>query len=752
MLQHTMEAGARMQAYTFIAHTRDDGAVQPLLEHLRATALLARAHAEPWGGGSFAYMCGLAHDIGKYSEAFQKRIRGSKTRVDHATAGGQFLMEALGGSKLGILAAYCAMGHHGGLPNGGSSSQDTDKHCDGYKATIFSRLKWTIEDYQSFIGELGSLPRLDGFSHNRQWKDGFDAAFFVRMAFSALVDADWLDTEQFFNHGNAPRGGFLSMPELRERLAGHTARLLDDAAGDATVLKRLRNQLLRDCLDAARRPPGLFTLTAPTGSGKTIASLAFALEHAARGGMQRVIYVVPYNTIIEQNAAVFEGLLGAENVLRHYGDAPYDGDDAASVKKRHSIENWDYPLIMSSSVQFFESLFSNKPSRCRKLHNIAGSVLIFDEAQMIPVPYLDPCVRAIETLVTQYGCSAVLATATQSSLDSYFKRLQLTEIAQNPIAMDSALRRATIRQIDESLDDATLAERLLAHKQVLCVVNTRRHAQELFALLSDAALDGAFHLSTTMYHAHRKRALDVIRERLEAGQACRVVSTSLVEAGVDLDFGTVYREQAGLDSVVQAAGRCNREGRHAPEDSIVHVFVSADHKPPRMLARNIAACGQVARKYADLASLEAISAYFCQLFYLAGPDGKDTKRIVPLFNDGKKETSFPFANVAASFNLIDDSAQRVVYALHEAPALEGRVRSGERSRGLFREMGAYSVTLYEQDIRALDEIGAIDRLDKADAIDQPDKADASILLLARHQYDGQTGVSLSPEGGQALFV
>ena len=718
---------------SFIAHTRDDGAEQPLLSHLNETARRAGEYAAAWDCALFAYLCGLVHDVGKYSAAFQKRVRGGQNRVDHATAGGQLLYEASSHSKLGILAAYCIMGHHGGIPNGGSQTQDT-----GDDATLFGRLKRRIEDYSSYRNEL-TLPRIEALP--QQWKDGFDAAFFVRMTFSALVDADWLDTEKFCNRENAPRGGFSELSTLRDRFKAYTDELLSRPSG-VNTLNDLRNGLLRNCLSAAKLPSGLFSLTAPTGSGKTVSSMAFALEHAVTNEKRRIIYIVPYNTIIEQNALVYEDLLGSENILRHYSDASYDGDDEASVRKRNSVENWDYPIMVTSSVQFFESLFSNKPSRCRKLHNIAGSVLIFDEAQMIPVPYLTPCVRAIRTLVTQYGCSAVLATATQSALDAFFDPLPIREITENPVYLYNALRRAVIVQLSKPLTDDELTERLAAEKQVLCIVNTRRHAQTLFARLAAAEPEGAFHLSTTMFHVHRKRVLDAIRERLKNGLPCRVVSTSLVEAGVDLDFETVYREKAGLDSVVQAAGRCNRENGRKPEESIVYVFESADNRPPPSIRPNIDACGQVARNFEDLAGLPAIRAYFEQLFYNIGEERRDVKKIVPMFNDGVKAFSFPFADASAAFRLIDDSAQQTVYVLGERPDLAARARSGERSRELFREMVAYAVTLFEQDIRALDEFGAIER---------PDPSDVSVLLLFEQYYDERMGVTLSPKGGQSLF-
>ncbi|MDR1664525.1 MAG: CRISPR-associated helicase Cas3' [Clostridiales bacterium] len=727
----------------FLAHTRDDGVTQPLLEHLLGTAETARKNAGEWGG-DFAFCCGLAHDVGKYSEKFQRRIRNENIRVDHATAGGQALYALNKESALSVLAAYCVTGHHGGLPNGGSRKQALGDKSD---TTLFGRLKRAIEDYQPYKNEVG-LPLLEIPNVLKIRRDGFDAAFFVRMLFSALVDADRLDTEKFCNRGNAPRGGFLKIPALLKALSVTVEKFLNSeekpAESEITArnetLKKVRNALLRDCLSRAQSPPGLFKLTAPTGSGKTISSLAFALTHANENNLRRILYVVPYNTIIEQNAKVFEDILGPENVLRHNSDAEYKDDSEETQNKKFSVENWDFPVIVTSSVQFFESLFSNNTSKCRKLHNIAGSVLVFDEAQMIPVPYLLPCVHAIETLVTQYGCSAVLSTATQSAVDCYFKNIQPVEISQNPEESYAVLRRATIRPLGEALSDEDLSGRLLESESALCIVNTRAHAQELFKKLCSLSPEGAFHLSTTMYPEHRKRVLHEIRERLAENLVCRVISTSLVEAGVDLDFETVYREAAGLDSIVQAAGRCNREGKRSAGDSAVFVFSPAERKPPTMLRSQIDAYHQTADKHADLAGLETIEAYFEQLFYNYGEGNLDARQILRMFNDGAKSMSFPFEDAAKAFKLIDDHSQKTLYYLRENPALAERVYKGERSRELFREIGAYGINLYEYEVEKLRAAGAVD-----------DRLDESIILLTG-EYDSEMGVKLSPEGGQAFYV
>ena len=713
----------------------NNGRNQKLADHLMASASMAGIHAEPWGK-DFAHVCALVHDIGKYSSAFQKRVRGGTHKVDHSTAGAKLLHAQSDGSSLSLLAAYCIMGHHGGLPNGGSLQQDNSDN-----PTMYGRLKRAVEDFGSYNGEV-DIPSLSVPDVARQWSEGFHAAFFVRMIHSALVDADWLDSENFCNEGNYRRGGFDTIEKLYEFLKTHIQPFLDKEPSSKINTKR--TELLRNCLDAAVQKPGLFTLTAPTGSGKTVSSLSFALKHANENGLRRIIYVVPYNTIIEQNAAVFEDILGVENVLRHNSEATYEddeNDDVVLQNKRHSTENWDYPFIITSNVQFFESLFASKPSKCRKLHNIAGSVIIFDEAQMIPVPYLRPCVKAIETLVTQYNCTAVLATATQSALDNYFVTLSPHEITENPNDLYKFLSRTQLVQLDEPLIDIELASRLLSHNQVMCIVNTRRHAQLLFETLRQSDSEGVFHLSTTMYPAHRRHVLDEIRGRLNDGLVCRVISTSLVEAGVDLDFACVYRAQAGLDSIIQAAGRCNREGNLTQEEANVYIFDSAEHKPPRAIQPNIDAYRQTAHRHKDLSDLSAIRGYFEQLFYNKGDKLLDEKSILKSLEDGAKAAmSFPFKDLAAQFKMIDDSAQQTVYVLHEATELEFRLRQEERTRELFRAIGTYAVNLYEHDVRKLLELGAIERLDE------------SVWLLSKSYYDEHMGAQLSPEGGQGMFA
>jgi len=712
----------------YIAHRcDDDGSEQSVLDHLFATADLAKCFAQAFGAAQLAEVIGLAHDIGKFSAEFQKRIRGADIRVDHATAGAR-VVTTDAKSLPNLIAAYCIMGHHGGLPDGGSKSQPDI-------GTMYYRLQeGNLPDFSAYRDTV-QLPTITPPHSWQPGKDiGFSLAFLTRMLYSALVDADWLDTEAFMQHRTIKRGGFDSIAALHEKLMTS----LDRFKTPTREIDKKRSELLRHCLDAALSPKGLFTLTAPTGSGKTISSLAFALRHAKTFGFQRVIYVVPYNTIIEQNARVFEDILGAENVVQHHSNIDYsDADPTIADRRRFATENWDAPLIVTSNVQFFESLFANKSSACRKLHNIANSVIVFDEAQMIPLPCLLPCVAAIRELVVNCGCTAVLATATQSSLDDYFQPLSISEINTSHREMYDFFRRATFITEAEPLTDDALVRRLSAQRQVLCIVNTREKAQRLAGMMDDA-----LHLSTTMHPAHRSGVMAEIRHRLDKGAVCHVISTSLIEAGVDVDFPTLYREKAGLDSVIQAAGRCNREGREKDiAKALVYVFTLADSRPPASIQQNISAYEHAARDGTDIASLDAIRRYFEQLRYIIGQDGLDQQNAVQQLNDGMKRAfSFPFRSIAQDFHMIDQTQQTLVVECDESADLCQRLRSGERTRSLMRKLQQYSISLYAGKLNELLALGQATRLDD------------ELHLLSTPFYSKKYGVALNPSGGDAIII
>lgn len=711
----------------YAAHIREeDGEVQSIREHLQETAALARTFASVFNSGDYGHLLGLLHDIGKYSQAFQQRIYGeSQQRTDHATAGAVESLSAY--PFISSVLAYGLMGHHTGLPDGGVRKGGTD-------ANLYGRLKKTLPDYSAYRQELTLPPPPAAPPLRPLERGGFSHSFYIRMLFSCLVDADFLDTEAFMRGGR--RGSFVSLPALRDRL---DARLQEFSPPD-TDINRRRGEILSRCLEKADDKRGLYTLTVPTGGGKTISSLAFALHHAVKNEMSRVIYVIPYNAIIEQNAAVFADFVGTENVLEHHSNFIFDDEKEEMAQKRLAAENWDMPVVVTTTVQFFESLFSYRTSQCRKLHNIANSVIIFDEAQMLPLSYLLPCVRAIAELIHNYRCTAVLCSATQPVLDAYFPK----EITAKPICEGSAGLYAAFSRTkfvyDGELHDEELAPRLSGEDQVLCIVNLRRHALKLFRLL-DA--EGTYHLSTLMYPQHRKEVLAEIRRRLPAGLPCRVVSTSLIEAGVDVDFPVVYRAEAGVDSLVQAAGRCNREGR--PEKGLVHIFrpekacrdgLPAAQKRPAAVGRAIV------EEFADIGAPDAIAAYFTRLYQAAG-EGLDVENIVRRFEDGYNQgQSYPFREIGEHFHLIDHKTKAVLIpAKPAARDLLVRLRKGERSRQLFRALQLYCVNIYEREYDALLGCGGIEEIEDADLA----------VLSNVSLYDKRTGLVIEADGVAVMF-
>ena len=715
-----------MDTYAYLAHLTEDGRTQTILEHLKGTASLCSAFAAAFDAEAQGQLAGMAHDIGKYSAAFQRRLHGGP-KVDHASAGA---FECLKAQQL--AAAFAISGHHGGLPDGGSRGDAAG--AGTFWGRINRASQGNLEGYHAWQSEF-SLPHANtpAFAGTR-----LEGMFFTRMLFSCLVDADYTDTGAFMDNSPYLPASSSSMEELWRRLETYVSGWFPPKG----ALNMQRCVILEQCMSAgAQYGPGLFTLTVPTGGGKTVASLSFALAQAKARRMKRIVYVIPYTSIIEQTAQAFREILGDENVLEFHSGVQFDQqeDDASSPEAApltRSVETWDVPVIVTTAVQFFESLYACQPSKCRKLHNLAQSVLIFDEAQMLPLPYLRPCVWAIAQLVRHYGASAVLCTATQPALDPIFQEfapeIPIREICPMAEAHWESFRRVSFQQAG-TLSWMDLAARLQQQEQVLCVVNTRRAAREVFHQLSGS---GNFHLSTLMYPAHRKRILDEIRQRLRDGLPCRVVSTSLIEAGVDVDFPAVYRELSGLDSILQAAGRCNREGKRPPEDSIVTIFQGED-PPPRLFETSIGAGKIVLDHCQDVSSRAAIHTYFSTLLDLKGAEAQDAHHILPLM----ESEFFPFRTVAERFHLIESPTTTVYLPLEEGAGLVELLRSGQYSRTLYRRLGQYGVSVYPQHLAALEQAGALEHLE-----------DGSVVLRDIGLYTQTTGLTLEPSGGNALFI
>lgn len=711
---------------TSLAHLAEDGREQLLIDHLDGVAQLCEGFAAPFGGGLDGRCCGLAHDLGKRSAQFQRRIRGEDISVDHSTAGAQ-VMQGAGG----LAAAFCVAGHHGGLPDGGAPGDTGDD------ATLFGRMKRTVPAIDGWETAL-TLPK----PPTPPFRGGVDLSFYIRMLYSCLVDADFLDTESFMSNGAVQRQGGASISALAHRLDAYL-----EAHGFRTPsneLNRQRAHILKACLDGGEHPPGLYTLTVPTGGGKTISSLAFALRHAAAHGLSRVIYIIPYLSIIDQTAATFRDILGEENVLEHHSGVIYEtGEEgfltADATQKARAIENWDAPVIVTTAVQFFQSLYANRSSHCRKNHNIARSVMIFDEAQMLPLPCLKPCVAAITQLVEHYGATAVLCTATQPALEDIIRQLAPTLRARelSPQSRPHPVFHRVTFQHAGDLDNLSLAQALQQHQQVLCIVNNRKQAQEIYAQLTG---EGNYHLSTLLYPAHRRALLEEVRSRLKAGLPCRVVSTSLIEAGVDVDFPAVYRAEAGLDSILQAAGRCNREGKRTAKDSVVTVFHS-ESTAPALLSANISAAKEALSLHPNPADHAAINCYFRTLLDFKGDAALDMYGVLDAFARGERGRLLPFRSVAERFRMIDSAAVTVYIPLGEGAALCDQLLAGGCSRQLFRRLGQYGVTVYPKQFAALCHSGDI----------VPTGENAGVLRNAALYYT-HTGLALSPEEGLGIFI
>ena len=718
-----------------------------LSEHLHGTSVRAAGFLDAVDGTDFGRVAGLLHDLGKYTREFQARLAGGNQRVNHSTAGAKVAVDRFG-KHLGKMLAYCVAGHHSGLANGVNGEQIT-----ALEARLEEKIPLPDPIWEQEIALPANLqpPRLKPRDRDTA---GFCAAFFIRMLFSALVDADFLDTEDYFaglEGATKPRGQHPALGDLRERLNAYLDQLV--AGAETGSVNDLRQEVLAHVRGKAAESPGLFTLTVPTGGGKTLASLAFALDHARLHGLARVIYVIPYMSIIEQTAAVFrKALQGGDTaepdcVIEHHStfDEERIGRREARDKLRLAMENWDAPIIVTTAVQFFESLFSNRPSRCRKLHNIANSVVILDEAQTLPLRYLRPCVAALDELARNWRTSVMLCTATQPALaqsNGFAGGFEdVRELAPEPKRLYRTLKRTRVRH-EGQLDDIALAERLHESPQALCIVNTRRHARELYERMADA--EGAAHLTTLMCARHRRERLDDVRERLRNEAPVRLIATSLVEAGVDLDFQVVWRAETGLESIIQAAGRCNREGRAEIGD--VFVFNPSDeegHKPPPEIGQFADAARSVMRSHSDdPMSLDAIDVYFRKLYWLKGDDALDAMDILRLLRERGRSLDFPFETIAGKFRLIETAMAPVIVPWcgtdgrdDRAKRLLEELRRVERPGRIARQLQPYAVQVPPQIRTALLTAGAAEVVRKADFEQQ------FVVLVNMDLYGSDTGLT-----------
>ena len=713
----------------YIAH-KDGERVQSVKAHLEGTAERAGDFAEKFGKREWGYCCGMLHDIGKYAKEFQKKIQeNTDDRVDHATAGAQVCKEQ---GRYYPIMSYCIAGHHAGLPDYGNTA---------ISSSLCGRWKKRICDYQAYKDEI-RIPELDtepiAFDKDRNMD--FALGTFIRMLYSCLVDADFLDTELFMKNGDTGRNSGESMEILQNRLKNHISEWLKNT--DEDTINGRRTEILNNCIREGKQKEGIFRLTVPTGGGKTVASLAFALEHAVKNHKDRIIYVIPYTSIIEQNAQVFREILGEENVLENHCNVDYESSEEFKPMQLAS-ENWDKPVVVTTNVQFFESLFANKSSKCRKIHNIANSVIILDEAQMLPMDYLKPCIAMLQELVDSYSASIVLCTATQPALDSFFSKNELIkELCPRMEEQFSFFKRVNYQNLGKIRQDH-LIEKLKKENNALCIVNTKKAAQVIYKELHG---EGIYHLSTSMYPKHRKRVLKTIRERLKNSEKCIVISTSLVEAGVDLDFATVYRQIAGLDSMIQAAGRCNREGKRELSNSIVCIFDLEEFQIAQRQRQQIDVSKGILQDYTDIADLKAITDYFTRLYHSRGTS-LDKKKIMDEFQ--KMECNF--AKVAKEFKLIEENTKTIFINRElDAEELLQELRIKGVTKEKMRKAGQYCIQVYDN---TQSENTFFDKLNGAGML-RPiaEEMQDFYELVDGEQYSEEYGLDFSLEDGIALFV
>jgi CRISPR-associated endonuclease/helicase Cas3 len=645
-------------------------------------------------------VAGLWHDAGKYQLAFQRYIEADVEasnegsdgrRVQHAIVGAAHAWRN-GVESLPIALAVQA--HHGKL-------KTVSLLEDAVTNVGVTLLRDAERDGLPRDLLAVAVPQLPLGA-----KDRLYLALATRFVFSALVDADSLNTEEW-DMGKRRQGGPSSVAELAAATEAacveKSQRAIEQADGP---LNRMRAEVLKECLASAQLPPGSFTLTVPTGGGKTLSGLAFALRHAAENGLERVIFVAPYTSILEQTVRVFRNVLGAANVIEHHSNIDPDGE---TDRNRQACENWDAPVIVTTSVQFFETLYANDKKRCRKLHRIGRSVVFLDEVQTFPEQLLRPIHSALDLLTEQFGASVVHSTATQPGLtmrgkeDRHPKRVSreiVQEYARHFPVIANRFRMEVLGDVNTPVSLDRLAMAIGQHERVLAIVHRRKEAEELARLLGSECL----HLSARMCSEHRTAVLANVRQRLDRGERCQLVATQLVEAGVDLDFPVVFRALAGLETLTQAAGRCNREMK-LPESGRFIVFLAPSKPPAASLRRGLDEAADFFRKgLPDLADPDIFAKYTKRLLSSLGQDGTDAPQVLAY----ERELNFP--EVAARFRMIEDSGVPVVADYGDARERVLELRRNGPSRHGFRRLQRFTVSLQPQEVARLQRRGVLEPL------------------------------------------
>lgn len=704
-------------------------------DHLRAVAALASKFASEFGMGSWAHAIGMLHDKGKESVNFQNYIKrqsgydsDAKCTGDHqhAYVGGVIARQLYGASSVSF---FCnpIVSHHTGLHD----------YTD-LEVILKKQIPSGVD--VSYTKEQLEKPPFKGL-------EGKDIHHLSRMLFSCLVDADFLDTEAFMDAKTASlRGGKSTIKELLPLLDSHLKKLQESAA--QTDVNAIRKQVQDLCLKESQGERGFYSLTVPTGGGKTLSSLLWAMHHAVRNGMRRIVIAIPYTSIIVQTAGQLKKIFGEENVLEHHSNFnPEDvKDECLRHKAKLATENWDYPIVVTTNVQLFESMYSNRPSDCRKLHNIANSVIILDEVQTLPVDFLQPIVDSLKTYQKIFGVSVLFTTASQPVLSGDVKGCNpkagfpgvevIKEIIPPSLRLHDKLRRVQLEIDNSGKTYDEVASMLSQHKRVLCIVNTRRDAKELYDRLpKDEGV--TLHLSRMMCPAHVRSTIDEIKRLLNDDdcKVLRVIATQLVEAGVDIDFPVVFRQEAGLDSILQAAGRCNREGRL--DMAKTYVFsLSRERNLPVGCIRQANDARLALGSDNDWFAPEVMTNYFRQLY--CRRTTFDAKEMSTLLYDPKE---LRFAEAAKSFRLIDEKGKSVVINWGDSMEILERVKLEGINYIIMKKLSRYMVNIYERDFKTLLDYGAVEEI-----------VEGLYVISDRAQYDEHTGLSTDNHWMEEILI
>ena len=632
-----------------LAHLTKDGKPHRLTDHLECVSNIASEFASAFGSGEWAKMAGIWHDLGKFSGQFQRMIRelnGFECHIqdssgprDHSTAGAVHAVESFG--SMGFPIAYVIAGHHGGL----SDREELSERLK-LKTDLLDKAKSSGQSSNVLQQSMVSLPTyLAGSTlQHKRIKE-----MWIRMLYSTICDADFLDTESFYNpeksllHVSGP-----SNAELETKLVTYINNVT--AGATKTEVNCVRADIKNACIDAASNMPGVYSLTAPTGGAKTLSSMAFALTHARVNNLRRVVVAIPFTSIIEQSADQYRKSLGDDAVIEHHSS--FEPNKETS-RNRIACENWDAPVIVTTTVQLFESLFANRSGACRKLHRLVNSVIVLDEVQTLPPGMLIPILDSLKILVNNFGCTVVFCTATQPAfvkapwLDVGFENIH--EIVSKDIRAFERLRRVKVvwPKGEVPTEYSEIAVEMAKEHDVLAIVHKREDARVLCSSLDECLGDmSTVHLSALMCPDHRRQKLADIKVRKGRGEHVRLVSTQLIEAGVDVDFAIVYRALAGLDSMAQAAGRCNREGKLMGLGEL-RVFLATTSPPPGVLQSALEVTKVLLRKNPDLDLFDPqTQRQFFKLLYLS--KNLDTKKIQV------DRQEYNFKTVAKNFRLIEN--------------------------------------------------------------------------------------------------